>query len=157
MGAPLFFHVLRDHVALGGFVAFSTRPWLGDGGALIFWLSTIFIDLDHHVDFVWKTGISNLFNVRRMLAYHREVFAEGPQKGVVSLNLLHTLEALGLVYAAARIWPSNILRSVFWGFAFHFATDVVHVIRCRRPFVRAFSLVEYLLRKRLRPVQQRCC
>jgi hypothetical protein len=147
MGRALLMHVLRDHVGIGGALALCASPLLGPTGALVFWLTTIFIDADHHAAFVWRTGWRNLFRIRLMLAYHRVLFETRPGRDFVALSPFHTVEVLVLLALASHIWPGPITRGVLWGSVAHVITDVVHLIRAQRPFARAHSVCEYFIRR----------
>ena len=148
MGRRLAIHVVRDHMALGALVAMLLKPALGVDGALIFWLATVLMDLDHHLVFIWRSGWRNVVRIDHMLRYVRFIFESTPDHALVALDPFHTLEVLALLYGAGILWPSVWLRALGLGCAVHFVTDVVHQIRHRRAFTRAYSLIEYLIRRR---------
>lgn len=148
MGPRLWHHVVRDHLLLGGIAALVMAPWLGAGGALIFWVVTVFMDVDHHLMFIWRSGWRNLFRVDRMLRYVRALFETKPDQALLALDPLHTVEVLAVVYGLSVRWPAVWLQAIWWGCLLHFVTDIVHQVRHGRPFTRAYSIVEYAIRRR---------
>ena len=142
----LLIHVLRDHCLLGAAAAFCARPFLGTRGAVIFWLATILIDLDHHLDFVLRSGFKDLFRVRKMFQYHRFLFEAARGKEFLAVSVFHSLECLAILAWLSRILKSASLGAVFWGFLWHYLTDLVHLIIKGRTFARAYSLCEYVIR-----------
>lgn len=139
---------MRDHVLFGGLMALGLSPWLGIGGALSCWVTTVFIDVDHHVMFIWRGGWRSWWRVDRMLRYVRAVFESAPDRTLVALDPFHTLEVLVLLTAMAMWQPSAWWQGIGCGAWLHFITDMVHQARHGRAFTRAYSWVEYLLRRR---------
>ena len=148
MGRSLAIHVFRDHVGLGALVAGFLYWPLGAKGALVFWLAAVLVDLDHHWNFVWRSGLRDLFNIRKMFAFHGLIFGSRPGKDFLGIDPLHTLEFLLLLFFLKVLFPSWVLHSIFLGCVVHFLTDIVHQIRHGRTFVRAYSFIEYAIRRR---------
>lgn len=148
MGKVLWIHVLRDHVGLGAVVAALLKPLLGNSGALLYWIATVGMDVDHYLSFVARSGLRDLCAVGKMLRYHRRLFEAVREGKFLTLDLFHTVEFLGILAWATWMWPSLWLRAILWGCLIHFVTDIVHLARHGRAFVRATSVIEYWIRRR---------
>jgi len=141
----LISHVLRDHVLLGGLVAFLLIPHWGKEASVVFWLSTIFIDLDHYVNFVIRAK-RRIFDIPFMFRFHEAVFERRNRPEFLNLEPFHTLEFLLLVGLIA-FGPLPILQPIFWGFVLHVVVDWAHLTRYRVFTKRAHTVVEYFLRR----------
>jgi hypothetical protein len=132
---------LSSHVAQGiclGPVAY----YLTDlRTALIFSASVVLIDIDHYLHYVYRK--KNL-KVSGMFAFYDEIWdRRGEMFGIA---VFHTAEVLLLLLAAG--FRYHAFRTVAAGFLVHMLFDFLHLLRHRVPFVRAFSLIEYLARKK---------
>lgn len=107
---------------------------------IVLFLSIIFIDVDHYFDYVFVT---RRFGIRDMFRFHEFVWKHS--KGIFGISLFHTVEIFGLLFFL------GYLHYYFWivlaGFIIHFALDLYSLIRHGMTFNRAFSIVEYLLRR----------
>lgn len=119
--------------------AAAVFPFLGGTDAAVFGLTVFFIDLDHIPPFLRDC---KSLSVREFFRYHDRVKAT---PNFLSLNVLHTAEFF-LALFALGYW-----RGIFWvmlgACLFHIALDVANGIRMGRPFLRAYSVVEYLARR----------
>jgi hypothetical protein len=149
LGGPLAVHVLRDHLLIGGLAAAGMVPILGYDGAAVFLMATVFVDLDHHWMFVWRSGFQNFFRLRKWMNYHRLVFESAKGKDFLGIDPLHTLEFLLLLAAIAANHRSRLLDSILLGCTLHLVTDAIHLLRHRRQFVRVYSFTEYVIRRRI--------
>lgn len=148
MRTAVLLHVVRDHGLLGGFVAWALHPLLGKEAAVLFWVATVLMDLDHYVSFVARCGIRSVFQVRKMFLFHQLLFERAAEKGFLTMDPLHTLEVLAFITGAGIFWPLPWLRAMAYGFWLHFVTDLVHLARHGRSFARANSFLEYWIRRR---------
>jgi hypothetical protein len=82
-----------------------------------------------------------------MFRYYRLIEKYGNEKNFYAFSLLHTAEVFLLVYILARLWSYNFFITVFWGMVFHLFLDVINLIYKRKFFIRAYSVIEYLIRK----------
>ncbi|MBI5235376.1 MAG: hypothetical protein HY886_03915 [Deltaproteobacteria bacterium] len=104
-------------------------------------LSIIFIDVDHYFDFV---VVCKRFGVRDMFKYHGWVWHF--RDNVYGISLFHTAEAFILLFALG--FASHYFWIILAGFLFHFIFDLIFLTRHRIIFNRAFSIIEYVIRKR---------
>jgi hypothetical protein len=138
---------LREHVVLGGGMALALSPVLGAPGSAIFWAASVLIDCDHYGDYLHRNGFRD-WSPRRMFEFHRLVFLQIRRPDFLALSLCHTVEFFTFVYVAAAVLRSSVLWAVFWGMCFHLLLDVVWLAWHRAVFSRAFSLIEYAIRRR---------
>jgi len=139
----------RHHTFIGAVAASALIPALGVYSA-VFWTASVFIDGDHYVDYIYRNGFKD-FSIKGMFRFNESLGdvlnKEGKTRCFLTLSLLHTIEALGFFYIASELTDWLWLKSVFWGMLFHLSTDLVHrVVRERRIFGRALSIVEYVIR-----------
>ena len=136
---------LSEHIVLGGGAALALAPTLGARGSLVFWASSVLIDVDHHWDYVYRNGFRD-WSPAGMFAYHERMFAQIHRPDFLAMNLFHTAEWFLLV-ACAMLWQgSAILFAVLLGMVFHLALDLLRLARHQAVFSRALSLVEYWIR-----------
>ena len=138
---------LRDHVVLGGGVALALSPVLGAQGSAIFWVASVLIDADHYGDYLHRNGYRD-WSPRRMFEFHRLLFPQIRRPDFLALSLCHTVEFFTLVYVAAAVLKSGALWAVFWGMCFHLFLDLIRLAWYQAVFSRAFSLIEYAIRRR---------
>ncbi len=137
----------RDHVILGGAAAGALYPALG-ANAVIFWLASFLVDIDHYLDFLYHNGFTD-FSFQRMLDYHRALYKLWPTPGFLNMEIFHTVEFVAPLYAVSRYLGSGALEAVFWGILFHLALDMLFLLRAGAFFKRSHSIIEYLIRRRL--------
>ena len=71
------------------------------------------------------------------------------KKGILHFHALHNAEVFIGVYLLATFWNYPIFISIFWGMVLHIILDTINSIRFKVLFIRAYSAVEYLIRKKL--------
>lgn len=107
----------------------------------VLFLSIIFIDVDHYFDFV---VVCKRYAVRDMLKFHRFVWEH--KFGIYGLNVFHTIE----VFIA--LFFLGYLSRYFWvilaGFLLHMVLDLISLLQHGIIFNRAFSILEYVIRRR---------
>jgi len=129
----------KFHAVQGALSAAALYPFMGTD-ALIFGLTVFFIDLDHIIPFVRDC---KSLNIRRFFEYHRAV-PDLPD--YLALAWFHTLEFFLLLFALG-FWKHQ-----FWvmlaACLFHIIFDVVKAFQLGKPHIRAFSFVEYAIRRK---------
>jgi hypothetical protein len=135
----------REHVWIGGAVATALAPTLG-AEVVAFWAATVLIDVDHYLDFLYYNRCRDL-SIPRMFLFHRIVFQKTRRRDFLGLILFHTAEFFLGVYLLATWVDSSLLMAVLLGCVFHLALDVFYLAYHRIVFQRAYSIVEYLLRR----------
>ena len=136
----------RFHTISGGIAASLLIPVLGVN-SVFFWASSVLIDGDHYLDYLYHNRFKN-FSVKRMFEFHRHLFRNGQRPNFLGLNIMHTAEALLLVYAVSALTGWLWLKAVLWGMLFHMLVDVVYLYFQGRLFRRALSVIEYAIRWR---------
>lgn len=143
---PLSIHVIRDHVLLGGLVAFFLLPQLGVTGSFMFWLGTVFVDVDHYLRFLlvgnWKS-----LRIKQMFAFFEKSFQTRHHPDFLALDLFHTVEFL-LALSLAVIYFAPFFIPVLYGIGFHMIVDFFHLLRHKALTKRAHSIIEYYIRKK---------
>ena len=123
-------------------------PFIGEN-AVIFGLSVVLIDIDHIIQYVDDT--KNL-NPKGFFAYFNfidnNLINGNMGKKYLCINLFHTIESYLLLLFLAGSFP--VLYYVLSGFLFHHLFDQVYLTKYKLPFVRAFSILEYFIRKKNR-------
>ena len=136
----------RDHVILGGVAAGALYPVLGPNAVLL-WIASFAVDIDHYLDFVYHNGFTD-FSFKRMFEYHNTLSTLGDRPEFLSVSIFHTIEFVASLYAVAAYTGSQAVAAVFWGFLIHIALDAIHLLRRRAFFKRSHSIIEYLIRRR---------
>lgn len=111
---------------------------------LSFSIGSVLIDLDHLIFYYIRKG---RYDIGGMFRYFREEVDEHlesiPYLGVC---IFHTVEFLLAIAMLAAYFP--MLWFLFAGLIFHIILDVCDMIRLHIPFIRAYSLIEHLIRRR---------
>ena len=116
-------------------------PVLGEN-AIVFGASIILIDIDHIFEYVADT---KSFHPKGFFIYHDIVY-KNRYKNLLVFNLFHTIECYLLLFWLAQTY--TVFYSVLGGFLFHHLFDQISLIRMKKPFVRVFSIPEFLIRKK---------
>ena len=135
---------VQYHVLSGGIVASLLIPVLGPNSA-IFWASSVLVDGDHYLDYLYRNGFGD-FSVKRMFTFHELLFKRGQEHDFLGLNIMHTVEFLLLLYVASALTDWIWLKAVLWGMLFHLVTDLIYLYYRGRLFRRALSIIEYVIR-----------
>lgn len=138
---------LKEHVILGGGAAVGLSQVLGPQDSLIFFASSVLIDVDHYWKYLWHTRFTN-WSPRKTFAFHRRLFEKIRDVECVSVDLFHTVECLALVYTASLVLGTGAVFAALWGMVFHLGLDLVRLRVHGVTFKRALSLVEYWIRRR---------
>ena len=133
---------LKTHAIQGAVGTAALYPVIGEH-AISFGLATVLIDVDHVFEYVRDT---KSFDVRGLFTYCNLV-EENLDKNFLVLSAFHTIEFFVLMLCLSALSP--MLIYVIAGMALHMVTDLYHIsVTLRRPFARAFSLVEYIYKSR---------
>jgi len=137
---------LLAHALLGGAATLAVTPALGTASGA-FLAATVLMDGDHYLDYLCRNRFRD-FSLRRALEFHRLLFFRVREPSFLGLNVLHTVEALGLVAALGVLSGYSWFWAAFWGMVFHMGLDLAYLGALGVPFIRAFSLIEYRVRWR---------
>lgn len=128
------------HLIQGALGAAALYPVAGSK-AIIFGLSVVLIDIDHFIEYY--TYIRRL-DIKGMLKYHE--WQLNNLEGRLGLNLFHTIECYLIIFLLGKFFPAA--NFILMGFLFHHLFDEIQLIKLGKPFVRAFSVAEYFIRKK---------
>ncbi len=132
---------------IGGVAAIFIYLHWGLWRALLFWGAAVLIDADHYWDYLWCSKFAD-WSGWRMFRYYDWLRKSYNDKRFLALSPLHTVEFFLVVYALASFWNYNFFITIFWGMLFHLFLDIITFVYEGKPFLRAYSLVEYWIRKR---------
>ena len=116
-------------------------PAIG-GNVIPFGLAVVFIDLDHVIEYIVDTKSLNILGFPTYIG----VIRQNMDKNYLGLNIFHTFEFYCIILILANTFP--LFYYVLSGFLFHHIADQLYLIKKRKPFARAFFVVEYFLRRR---------
>ncbi|MBU2534898.1 MAG: hypothetical protein KKD83_01875 [Chloroflexi bacterium] len=136
----------QHHALIGGTVALALTPALGVNSA-VFWVSSVLIDGDHYVDYVYRNGFKD-YSIKRMFEFHDLLSERGKEPDFLSLNLMHTAEFILLMSVAAAITGWTWLIAMLGGILLHMLLDLFYMYRHGQLFKRALSIIEYFVRWR---------
>ena len=128
------------HLIQGALSSAILYPYIGNK-AFIFGVSVVMIDLDHFIGYYKDTG---RLNVKGLLEYHKLLLDN--LDNLFGFNLFHTMECYIALFIGSLYFPDMIW--ILLGFLFHHLFDQIQLINLKRPFARAFSIVEYFIRKK---------
>ncbi len=137
---------LKNHIIVGVVGTALFYPTFGPWHSIVFFLSSVLIDVDHYWDYLWKSKFAD-WSPARMFRYYDEATKERYNKNNLGFSLFHTLEVFLILYFTAQYFDYDLLITVLGGMSFHMIFDVLHMARQDLVFVRAYSIVEYFLRK----------
>jgi len=130
----------RAHTIQAAVVSAAASPYLAPAETAVLFLSIILIDIDHYIDFV---VVCRRFSPRDMLKYHAWLFSQ--RNSVYGLNIFHTAECMGILFILG--FRVGYLWVVLAGFVIHYLADLVYLYGHGMISARAFSIVEYLIRR----------
>lgn len=134
------------HAVIGGAVALALTPALGLNSA-IFWVSSVLIDGDHYVDYVYRNGFKD-YSIKRMFEFHDLLIENRKEPDFLSLNLMHTAEFILLISVAAAMTGWVWLIATLGGIFLHILLDLFDMYRHDVLFRRSLSIIEYFMRWR---------
>ncbi|MGE4133527.1 MAG: hypothetical protein AB7F86_17965 [Bdellovibrionales bacterium] len=129
-------HIIQSAVSFG-----ALYPVLG-WEAAYFAAPIVLIDVDHILEFYIDTGS---LDPRGFFKYYN-ILDRNINGHWLGLNIFHTLEFYALLVTAG-FWHHGFLWAL-GGCLFHHLFDQISLARRGLPFIRVFSFVEYILRRR---------
>lgn len=137
---------LKNHLIATGLLAAPALLFSTPLETAAFCTGSILIDVDHQIFYMARTGrvgISGMFRFfRENVDEHLSAI---PYLGVC---IFHTAEFFLFVAILARYFPT--LKYLLAGLVFHILLDIYDLVRLKVPFIRAYSLIEHLIRRRIR-------
>lgn len=132
---------LTQHIKYSSIPTLILLPVIGIK-ALYFFLASILIDIDHYVMYILEV---KSFSIRGMFRYCNDLLEYLKNNRGLALCMLHTAEFLIVIILFS--FYSSIAFYVLLGIIFHLILDAIYLYRNGCLFGRAFSIVEYLIRK----------
>lgn len=106
----------------------------------VLFASIVLIDVDHYFDFV---VVCKRYSIRDMFKFHKYVWEH--KYGIYGLNVFHTLEFFAALFFLG--FASHYFWIALAGCAMHMILDVISLLQHGIIFNRAFSIIEYFIRK----------
>ena len=134
---------LTQHLALTGAAAAALSPVLSGAELGLFAVGGVLIDVDHYLLYIQRR---RSLSVPGMFRYFRELQPIQSTIPYIGLCIFHTIDFFILLGLLAIWYPC------FWyllaGCLFHFCIDLFDLRRKGILTIRAFFLVEHLIRRR---------
>ena len=119
-------------------------PFCSINEILLFSTGSILIDVDHQIFYMARTG---RYDISGMFRYFREDVDKNLQQiPYLGICIFHTIEFLILISVLTVF--SQPLHWLLAGLILHLCLDIYDLIRLKVPFIRAYSIVEHLIRRR---------
>jgi hypothetical protein len=134
---------LNQHVAITGVAAAVLLSFWSKMEVALFCAGGILIDVDHYLCYIQRTG---RFGIAGMFRYFQALCKIEQGIPYYGLCLFHTVDFFLLVALAAFYYP--VFIPLLTGLLFHFAVDLCDLLRKKVPFIRAYFLIEHLIRRR---------
>jgi hypothetical protein len=134
------------HILAGGVGSIVLYPFPSLLG-LVFWLSSVVIDVDHYLDFIYRNGFTD-FRIKGMFLYHDVLKGFWGRPEFLHISVFHTVEFAAMVYILSVWTDAAWLKALCLGIFFHLALDWIYLYRHKVLTLRAYSVIEYLIRKR---------
>ena len=131
----------KTHTIQAAVTAGVASQYLTAIEAAVLFFSIILIDIDHYFDFVI---VCRRYSIRDMFKFHRYVWEH--KHGIYGINGLHTVEVFVALFFLGYI--NRLFSIVLVGFLMHMALDLISLYYHGILFNRAFSIIEYIIRKR---------
>ena len=136
---------VRDHTIIGGILSLGLFPLLGVK-SLALWAASVLIDTDHYLEFLYHNGLKS-YSLKEANSYHRILGGWLSKPEFINLSIFHTAECLLLIYFLSLWLGSPWLKVIFYGMLLHLILDVAHFYKYGLLSKRAFSVVEFKIRK----------
>jgi len=137
---------LQYHAVIGGTVALALTPVLGLNST-IFWVSSVLIDGDHYVDYVYRNGFKDC-SIKRMFEFYCLLSKRRKEPDFLSLSLMHSAEFILLISVATAITGWVWLIATLGGIFLHILLDLFDMYLHGVLFRRSLSIIEYFVRLR---------
>lgn len=134
---------LTQHVAITGIAVAALSPVEGAAGLALFAVGSILIDVDHYLLYLERTRCFSVTGMFRYFEALQPIQKEIPYLGVC---IFHTVDFFLIIAFLCHFYP--VLLPFLAGALFHFALDLFDLRRKGVPFIRAYFLVEHLIRRK---------
>jgi len=134
------------HAVISGTVALALTPALGLNSA-IFWVSSVLVDGDHYVEYVYCNGFKD-YSIKRMFEFYCLLSKSRKEPDFLSLNLMHSAEFILLISVATAMTGWVWLIATLGGIFLHILLDLFDMYLHGILFRRSLSIIEYFIRLR---------
>lgn len=134
------------HIIIGGIASVAIYPFPSLPG-VFFWLASVVTDLDHYLDYVFHNGFKD-FKLKRAILYHNVLRGYWQRPEFLNLSPFHSVEFVAALYMFSLFNDAPWTWALFWGLVFHILLDIIYLIRHKSSTLRAYSVVEYWIRKK---------
>jgi hypothetical protein len=135
---------LSQHLMATGIVAAAIASTAHPEEIALFAAGSVLIDIDHLVFYYSRTGRCDISG---MFRYFRITVDENLERiPYLGICVFHTVEFVLGIAALAFFLPQ--FRFLLYGILFHLLLDIICLIRLKIPFIRAYSFIEHLIRRR---------
>lgn len=133
---------LREHAAQAVVTCAVASQFLGLAENAVLFSSIIFIDVDHYFDFAL---VCRRYGIRDMFKFHDWLW-KNHRNLIYGISVFHTVEVFVLLFFFGFI--SRYSWVVLAGFLMHMSFDMLFLYYHGIFYNRAFSIIEYVVRKR---------
>jgi hypothetical protein len=133
---------IKTHCVQAALTGAAIAPFTSPVNTAAVCLSIVLIDVDHVIEYVRQTGSFRIWGVFPCC----HIIQSNLNRGFFVLNPFHTLEFMLLIATLGLLQP--VFFYVLAGALWHLALDLFVLSRRKLPFIRALSIVEYLVRIR---------
>ncbi|MBI5787537.1 MAG: hypothetical protein HZA78_01590 [Candidatus Schekmanbacteria bacterium] len=130
---------IKHHAVQAAIFSALFAPYLGWDTIVIF-LSMLFIDLDHYLDYII---VCRRFGIKSMFKFHDWLWER--RESIYAISIFHTVEVFLLLFVL------GFFKRGFWlilfGFLIHYLADLYFLYKNNSLSVRAFSIIEYMLKR----------
>ena len=112
---------------------------------LLVFLSSIFIDIDHYLNAVYKTGKTGIFHSFEYYKIHEKIADEEHKKGIrkkSDFQFLHTAE-IHLIFLLLGLFLWNGFLYIFIGMFFHSLCDIAFMTAKEKLYAREFFFLNF--------------
>lgn len=138
-----------QHIILGGIfsiILFVIFPQIGFLGASIIFLSSVLIDVDHYIYYVYVKKDWNLFRAHKwfieMAPKIKATPVEKRREYYYGLYIFHGAELLIMIIIFSLI-SYKLSLFLFLGFSFHLSLDLIHELKAKRGFYKVSFLYNF--------------
>lgn len=106
--------------------------------ALVVFLASVFIDIDHYLFYVQK---KHNLNLKKAYSFYLHL----PLNHKPIMHIFHTVEFMLLIFLLSYFNP--VFLFVLIGMVFHSITDMIEFIVNKNTYCREFFLIRFLIKK----------
>lgn len=131
----------KAHIIQGAVSGALLYPFAGEN-AIFFALSVVLIDIDHAIEYLADTRD---FTFKGFFVFY-EILLKNLDKNYLGLSIFHTVEFYALGIWLGLSYP--VFYYITAGCVFHHLFDIIFLSRFGRPFAKAASITDYLIRRK---------